>query len=215
MEIFFPSFILPQMQPTERTNYLRKGCILKLHLKELLHAKVSPECPTIIFGPAVGGFHLPLFREGALRSHTIEELERLASKETIIIGIKEKNSKLMARFKISPVPFVNLLEGCTKRIRELANSTSLWAQRSITSIQTNRPLIPTDREFLSQYILVGNIDPSCFNSRESCELLKDMCRRMASHQIEGCEVDEDELQRSFGSSPTHIRPLNLGLEESK
>ena len=215
LEMSFPTFLIPQTQPTDRINHLRKGCTLKLHLKELLHAKISSESPTIIFGPAVGGFHLPLFREGSLRTHSIEELESLASKDIIIIGIKEKTSKLMARFEVSSIPFVNLLKGCDKRIKELSNSTSLWAQRSVTSIQTSRPLIPTDREFLSQYILVGNIDPSSFDSKENCDRLKDMCRKLAAHKMEGCEVDEDELQRSFGSTPTHIRPLNLGLEESK
>ena len=76
-------------------------------------------------------------------------------------------------------------------------------------------MIPTDREFLSQYVLIGNIDPSCFTSKSAMAALPDMIRTIVSHEMPGCQVDEEALGLAFGNTPTHIRPSNLGLEDSK
>ena len=214
METEFPNFT-PGMTQVERLPYLRTNCKLKIHLKELLHAKLSTEVPTIIFGPSVQGYHIPLFREGHQRRHTLLELGNLATTDSVIIGVKEKNSRLMARFEVSPAAFSSLLEGFEKRVQELANAGSLWSQRPSAAVQASRPVIPTDREFLSQYVLIGNLDPNLFASQTAWEALPDMIRTIVSHDMPSCQVDEDALRLAFENTPSHIRPPNLGLEESK
>ena len=132
METEYPTFVVGMSQD-ERLPYLRANCNLRIHLKDLLHAKTSPDIPKIIFGPAVQGYHLPLFREGHQRQHSLKELEALAVAESVIIGVKEKGSRLMARFTVSPSAFSNLLEGFEKRIRELASAGPLWSQRALAA----------------------------------------------------------------------------------
>ena len=124
---------------------IRTNCKLKIHLKELLHVKLSTEVPSIIFGPSVLGYHIPLFREGLQRRHSLMEVRNLATADSLIIGVKEKNSRLMARFEVSSSAFNSLLEGFEKRVKELAKSGSLWAQRPSAAVQASRPVIPTDR----------------------------------------------------------------------
>ena len=120
----------------------------------------------------------------------------------------------MARFSVSPIAFINLIECFEKRIRELASSSSIWTPRLTASVQSHRPTIPVDREILSQYILIGNIDPKDFSSPESLARLPDMFRRVASSDFPGCEVDEEDLVRSFTGSVSHIRPSSIGLDDS-
>ena len=54
METEYPAFIVG-MSLNDRLPYLRANCNLRIHLKELLHAKTSPDILKIIFGPAMQG----------------------------------------------------------------------------------------------------------------------------------------------------------------
>ena len=119
-------------------------------MAEFLAAKPSGFVPNIIFGPAVGGYHAPLFREGASNTHTLADLEALAALPTVIIGFKEKSVSRVARFEFAPTAFINLLSAFEDRIEEIANLSSVWSPTPSSSIQTSRPSLPCDREFLSQ-----------------------------------------------------------------
>ncbi len=68
-------------------------------MAEFLAANQTHQTPDIIFGPSVGGYLSPLFREGVSRSHSHSALEDLSSKANLVIGFKEKNESRMVRFE--------------------------------------------------------------------------------------------------------------------
>jgi hypothetical protein len=181
-------------------------------MAEFLVAKPSAFTPNIIFGPAVGGYHAPLFREGAANTHTLADLETLSSSPNIIIGFKEKGFSRVARYEFGSKAFSNLLIAFEDRIKEISNLTPVWSPNSSISIHSNRPSIPCDREFLSQYVLVGNIDPNAFRSLESLASLKKKIMVCCSTgDIPG--TDSEDLSHLDALNVGHIRPSSLGFED--
>ncbi len=95
-------------------------------MAEFLAAKPSMQIPGIIFGPAINGYHAPLFRENSSTTHSYSDLSLLSSNNTTIIGFKEKNSTRVARFEFSSKACVNLKQAFEDRILEIANITAVW-----------------------------------------------------------------------------------------
>ncbi len=148
-----------------------------------------------------------------MNTYSHVELEVLSSKPSVIIGLKEKNDTCMARFEFSSNAFKHLLEAFENRIREISNQNSGWTPKTVASVHADRPSLPCDREFLSQYILVGNIDPNAFKTQESVALLRYKLLYCASYGgISG--ADQDDLDHLKSGVVGHIRPSGLGLDDN-
>ena len=102
-----------------------------------------------------------------------------------------------------------------KRIQELAANHTLWGSESEALSNLERPLVPTDREFLSSYVLIGNIDPSSHLPSSSTSSLQTMIRKVVFDSLPDRSVDEDYFRDTFMDKLKHLRPDNLGLAESK
>jgi hypothetical protein len=210
----YPSLTAVRVEPSKRLAYLREKCGLKIFMKEFLHATPSCEAPSIIFGPPVSGYHFPLFREGIQDFHTIAELEALASKNHTIVGIKERNKSVMARFQFSTTALSNLLLNVENRIRDISTLNYHWSPQVNPSTCTNHPSLPCDREFLSQWVLIGNLDPSAFKSTDKANLREQLTLAAENGLPFGMTVDASDMEKSFSGPVSHIRPSSLGLDES-
>jgi hypothetical protein len=126
MEIVYPTLTATRAAPLDRIDYLRNFCKLKIFMAEFLTAKPSGFVPNIIFGPADGGYHSPLFREGASNTHSLADLESLAALPNVIIGFKERGVSNVVRFEVAPKAFANLLSAFEDRIKDIANLSSVW-----------------------------------------------------------------------------------------
>jgi hypothetical protein len=213
VEIIYPPMTATRASTEDRLKYLRDNCQFRMHLKEILSSKPSGMVPGIIFGPSKGGYHSPLIRDGNLILHSYTDLEALAASTTVIVGLKESNDFTMVRYEVSPCSFISIIEAFEERIREISTLSSIWVPKIVSSIHTDRPSIPCDRSFLSQYILVGNIDPNSFKSHESVAALKERLRICAAYQ--GCPgADDEDLNHLDEPLVGHIRPPNLGIDEN-
>jgi hypothetical protein len=152
LEFCFPQLVPPISSVPERKEYLCTSLALDIRVKEIKGHNLSFLAPNFIFGPSVDSFHPPL------RSSTsfLKDLELLSSTPEIVLGFKGP-SKLMPRYNVPSTSFSNLLARLEKRFNEIANLNHLWGLESTAVF--DRPPISTDCEFLSNYILVGNIDP--------------------------------------------------------
>ncbi len=138
MQIVYPPLTGLRTIVADRIEYLRINCQLRIHMAEFLAARPTHQTPDIIFGPSVGGYHSPLFREGVSRSHTHANLESLSSNANVIIGFKEKNEAQLVRFEFPFKAFSNILCAFEDRIKEISNLTSVWSPKSTSSIHSNR-----------------------------------------------------------------------------
>jgi hypothetical protein len=211
MEIIYPALTATRAAVNDRLDYLREHCNFKISMATFLVAKPSTQIPGIIFGPAVGGYHAPLFRENASNTHTYSDLSLLSLNNITIIGFKEKNASRVARFEFSSKAFVNLKQAFEDRILEISNLAAVWAPSPTGTIQANRPALPCDREFLSQYILIGNIDVNAFKSMESIAELK--TRIISCSLADGLPGADMADLSHLTSSSSRIRPSNLGLDD--
>ena len=215
MDIEYPPLMNTNATERDRMKYLRENCALKIHLKEFLFADASSDLPSIIFGPSSQGYHTPLFRANTVSIHKHDELQAFAAKSNIIIGIKEKSDRRhMARFDVSSKAFSHLLEAFETRILEISGTTTFWTPRPLVSIHTNRPTLPCDREMLSSWVLIGNIDPNIGKDPTTLAALPGWIRTVVEDGSRGdFSVDEDDLTTAFQATPSFIRPSNLGIED--
>ena len=101
-----------------------------------------------------------------------------------------------------------------KRINDLASNHTLWGSEYEALSNLERPLVPTEREFLSSYVLIGNIDPSSHLPPLPTTSLQTMIRKVVSDSLPDCSVDEDFFKGIFMDKFKHLRPGNLGLADS-
>ena len=210
---------LPQLPPScqqqsERINHLRRHTKLLLSMKESRHEVLSEKKPDIIFDAPVDGFHATLHR--TVDNHLLlSDLESLSSTSDTVIGIRITSSNFLPRFSIPSSTFSNLVTSLERRFSDLASNHSLWGSELNAVTKLERPLVLTDKEFLANYVLIGNIDPSALSNQISTASLQNMIRKVVSHSLPGCKVDEEFFFATFNEKVRHLRPNNLGIEESK
>ncbi len=95
---------------------------------------------------------------------------------------------------------------------EVANANHLWEAGS--SAVYDRPHIPTDCEFLSQHIIVGNIEPDFLEEVGDSSHLESMLRRVDEYGPQNCRLDEEYLAGVLANLKP-LRPQGLGLHDSK
>ena len=214
MTVTLPQFPPSCQQHLERINHLRRHTKLLLSMKESHHEVLSKQKPDIIFDAPVDGFHATLHR--TVDNHLLlSDLESLSSSSDTVIGIRITSSNFLPRFSIPSSTFSNLVTSLERRFFDLASNHSLWGSELNAVTKLERPLVLTDKEFLANYVLIGNIDPSSLSNQISTVSLQNMIRKVVSHSLPGCKVDEEFFSATFNEKVRHLRPNNLGIEESK
>ncbi len=179
---------------------------LDLKVKEIKRQPLFFLAPTLMLGSASDGFFSPLGKDG-LRFLSVAELERLTNSPEIVIGFKSSGA-FTPRYCLPSTAFCKLLSRLDRRINEMATNEYRWSQGKTSP---DRPILPTDCEFLSQYVLIGNLEP--FHATTDMNVFSNMLDKVVSHDT-GIRADPDFLRQTL-SSMSLLRPTNLGLTESK
>jgi hypothetical protein len=135
------------------------------------------------------------------------DLVRLAKKDYITIGVKEKMGNII--YKVSPGPIKRLVSKLSEKIHLMSNQMTSWKMDPFKHFNMDFLSCSADLMYESRHILVGNIP---------LDLIKGPMPRAVIEKINAAikqasataEISEDCIKRFESSEKYHLTPGDLG-----
>ena len=208
-----PSSLLDEGSREER---VRQSLQITLSMRKRMDQPInSMSDPIMVFGPAVGPYHILKRGDGMGIQHiSMTEIESYTDADLdILIGVEYKRpngTTVVLKYMVKSKPIAALAMKAAAKCKELARLKPAWEVYKLGQTRMGHLTNSCDAPFTSEYCVISGIKSDYFKSEYSSEILVAKLRKAARGKITSAVPSEGWLLEIKNKKRKHLRLSNMG-----
>ena len=208
-----PSSILDE---SSREETVRQSVQIVLSMRKRSDQPINSTAdPIMVFGPAVGPYHILKRGDGSGIQHiSMTEIESYTDAELdILIGVEYKRpngSVVMLKYMMKSKPIATLAKKAASKCKELARVKPAWEAYKFGQTRMGHLSNSCDAPFTAEYCVISGIKADLFKSEYSGEVLVSKLRKAVRGRITSAVPSESWLTEIKNKRRRHLRLSNMG-----